>query len=202
MNSIKPIELNWLDIQCGDIIAVHSGKSLVAKGIVTHMKLWLKANGYDLDQFPHIIHHIGRVVDVWGYMNVAEAIEKGVVVHPMLTAYTVKEWKERIIVLRRKSGYGEEQLKSLSKEMQRLAMIGSPYEFGNFWRHIVYFLNAKRKWYGGGKSDEAYYCSELGAYGENFVYSGSFAHPERTNPMEVFLFEGYDIVYQCFDDSD
>jgi len=194
IHSIKPPELSFLDIQCGDVIAVHSGKSFLAKGICTHMRLWLRANGYDLDQFPHIIHHIGRIVDVWGYMHIAEAVKDGVVVQPMLEGYTVKEWKERIIVLRRKTGYSDEQLKALSREMQRLAMEGTPYEFGNFWRHIVYFLNAKRKWYGGGKSDEAFYCSELGAYGENFVYPGSFAHPERTNPMEVFLFEGYEIV--------
>ena len=194
MNSKKPPELDWLDLQIGDVLAVHSGKSLIARGICTHMKLWLKAEGYDAKEFPHIIHHIGRIVDVWGTMNVAEAIENGVVVRPLLMSYSVKEWKERIIVLRRKSGYNDEQLKALSMEMQRMAMYGTPYEFGNFWRHIVYYLNAKRKWYGGGKSDESFYCSELGAYGENFVYPNSFAYAERTNPMEVFLFESYEVI--------
>ena len=194
MESQKPKELDWLDLRVGDVLAVHSGTSFLARGICTHAKLWLKANGYDPDQFPHMFHHIARIVDVWGFMHCSEAINRGAVVLPLLDSYKLHEWKTRIIVLRRKAGYTDDQLKIMSREAQRLAMIGTPYEFGNFWRHILYFINAKRKWYGGGKSDEAVYCSELGSHLENMVYPGSFAHPERVNPMEMYLYEGYEIV--------
>lgn len=192
---MKPKELDWLDLRAGDVLAVHSGKSLIAKGIVTHMKLWLKANGYDPKSFEFIPHHIARIVDVWGTLQCAEAIEKGVVVRPLLDSYTLKEWKERVIVLRRKSGYSDDQIKAMSKEAQRLALIGTPYEFGNFWRHIVYFLNAKRKWYGGGKSDEAFYCSELGAWLEDIAYPDSFKYPHTKNPVEIYLYHNYQQIY-------
>lgn len=189
MTSLIPKELSWLDIRPGDIVAVHSGKSLIAKGIVAHMKAWLRSKGHNPKNFPVIIHHIARAVDVWGVLHIAEAVEEGVVVRPMLKAYSLDDWQRRVIILRRNEGYSDYEIQKLSKEMQRLALDGTPYEFGNFWRHLWLFVSAK--WVNNGNSDIAMYCSELGAVGENLMKPGSFPHPERTNPMEVFMADFY-----------
>lgn len=178
-------------MKAGDIILVHSGKSILARGITYYMKLYLKSLGYDPSEFAYIPHHAGTIIDVWGELHVAEAVGRGYVVQPLLKAYTPDEWDTRVEVIEPVIPYTKDQQEQISKLAIKYSLSGVPYDYFNFLFQIA--LIKTGKWLGpkGKKAENRFYCSEIAATLAEKIQPGTFSNPAATNPVDILLNEKF-----------
>lgn len=174
-------------MKAGDIILVHSGKSILAKGITYYMRRYLEKMNIDTEGMPYVPHHAGTIVDVWGELHVAEAVGRGYVVQPLLKAYSEKEWDERVEVRTPRIAYTKQQQEQISKLAVRYSLSGVPYDVFNFVFQIIYIKTGK--WIGpkGKKAENKFYCSEVTATLAETIQPGTFKNPAATNPVDIYL---------------
>jgi len=180
-------------MKAGDIILVHSGRSILARGITYYMKLYLKSKGFDPDDFNFIPHHAGTIIDVWGELHVAEAVGRGYVVQPLLKAYSLDEWEQRVEIYEPVKSYTKQQQEDISKMAIKYSLSGVPYDYLNF----IYQIGMIKfgRWFGprGQKAENRFYCSEVTATLAEKIQPGSFPNPAATNPVDILLSGVYKI---------
>lgn len=176
------------DLKCGDTLSVYGGRSFLARGITMTMKLYVKRLKIDIDPVPH---HSAKIVLHDGEMCVAESLENGPVVRPLLKAYTEKEWKNRIIVHTPKIPFSEQELKIINEKAEDLALEGTPYDHVNF---IFSFIKAFTGIWLGPKDKDAeyrFYCSEEAATLDNYARPGMHRNPAASNPVDIAINPNY-----------
>jgi len=177
--------LNKKAMKVGDIILVHSGKSLLSKGIKVFMDEELEKHNAILP-YPTPTH-AGTIVEYKNELRVAEAVKEGYVVTPLLKAYSKQEWKSRIVLMSSVYPYTAEEQKKVSEYAIEMSLHGTPYDVPNF---IFQMILVKTGLWIGPKGDKAkmkVYCSESTAMCENLIHPSVFPKPYLINPVMIAL---------------
>jgi hypothetical protein len=172
----------------GDIILVHSGKSLIARGIAMAMRIYARKIGV---YPPYDFHHAGTILNVWGKLCVGESAGRGYQVKFVADAYTQHEWEEHIVVMTPVKPYTKEEQDAISMYASNLSYKITRYEYINFVWWIAKIITGD--WFGktGTKAEKRMYCSESAAMCANHVRPGTFTEAWETSPLDVYLNNNY-----------
>jgi len=173
---------NIANLEIGDILGVHSGKSFIARGITSEMKHFCKKFNIP---YKKIYHHNARVVDLWGKIWICEANKPGVQTLRPLEAYGKEDWENRIDIFKPIIPYTEKQKRLISEYSVNFSNKQTRYDFFNFVFHMIY--NRTGVWVGpkGKRAENRMHCSELVATVENYIDPLAFDNPAGANPMVV-----------------
>lgn len=172
-------------IKVGDIACIRDGTSIVARGIRHYMKKYKKK--LNINNIPNY-HHNGIIVDVWGRLNIAEAVGKGFKIHPLDEAYGSFE---RIDIITPNKPLTEQEQRDISKKAEFYSLRITRYDYFNFIFQI--WLIKTGKWIGpkGQKAENRFYCSEAVATIYNYIRPGTFKLPAATNPIDVAINDNF-----------
>ncbi len=172
-------------VKVGDILCVRDGKSFIAKCIQYYMRIYKKKLGYDA--IPNY-HHSAIVVDIWGRLNVAEAVGKGFKIHPIEEAYP--NWN-RVDIITPNKPLSDIEKKEISRIAEHYSLKITRYDYFNFLFQI--WLIKTGKWIGprGKKAENRFYCSEAVATIYNKIRPNTFELPAATNPVDVAINENF-----------
>lgn len=175
-------------LDVGDVLLVYDGSSFVAKGIQFFMRKYRrKKKIITLKNY----HHSANVIEIWGYLHIAEAIGKGYAVNKPLKAYSLNSWKTRVHILTPIKPYKESEKRELSEAATGYSLKLTRYDYFNFLFQIWLIMTGK--WIGpkGKKAENRFYCSEATATLANIIRPGTFKLPAATNPIDVAINEHY-----------
>lgn len=173
-------------MKTGDVIVVHSGKSIVPKAIASIMRKYIKKNKYNCKPY----HHAGTIVKLDGYFYVAEANKPGFQITRIDDAYNSKSWAERIDIRTPIKPYSDQEQYRLTQAALNYSMKVTRYDYMNFIWWLYYFITGL--WIG--KNNNRLYCSEAVAELANKIRPGTFKNPQRTNPVDVAVNENYKLL--------
>lgn len=175
--------MNKIDLlQEGDTILVRDGKTFVPKGIIMFMRRYKRQN--NIIDCPDY-HHAGTIIEVDGVLHVAEANIKGYQIQPLLQAYSLNTWNNRIDIFRPNVPYTDAEKKAISIDAINYSLIITRYDFLNFiwWMYFLY----TGLWIG--KDNDRLYCSEAASELINRRRPRTFKSSQRTNPVDIAINE-------------
>jgi hypothetical protein len=182
-------------MKAGDILLVHSGKSLVAKGITEFMRQYCEINGY---QYSRLYHHAAIVIEYQHELMIAEAVGRGWVVHSIKDAYTETDYQTRVDIFRPEAIWTKNELKRIADIALDYSLKITRYDYANFLFQMIMIRTGI--WLGkkGAKAEGRLYCSEGVATIINKVRPYMCEEPWRYNPMDLYLEPGIKMVARGF----
>jgi hypothetical protein len=168
------------DFRPGDVLLFrHTG--FLPKVIRFFMKLYSKRKNVEQDIY---YNHVAVIVNLWGELWVADAVEKGVQVEDSLDRYMDKSSVKHLTWVKPLS---KEEQEDFSKVAISYAMKVTRYDFLNFWDQARYILTGEWKGKTGKDSKERVYCSKFAAICMDEVRGSFNGVTWDKNPLDIEL---------------
>lgn len=175
----------------GDII-LYGNHTFVSKCIQFFMKILRKKKGLPVPK-GIIASHAGTLINMWGQLYIAEALENGIVVRPFVEAY--KNKMDKVKILSPKKAYSIPEQERISKVAAEDSLKPHRYDFFGLWFQLKLVLTGK--WTGptGDKADRRLYCTEAVANWANRVRPNTFSNEESVGPFDIEFNKYYQVIY-------
>lgn len=175
----------------GDIVLLGT-KNWLSKIIQFFMRIQRKKQGLPVPT-GIIASHAGTLINMWGQLYIAEALEQGIVVSPFEDRYRFK-W-DYIKILTPKKPYTVSEQDKVSKAAAEDSLKPHRYDFFGLLFQAKMILTGK--WTGptGDKADRRYYCTEAVANWANKVRPNTFSKEEAAGPLDIEFNKYYVTIY-------
>ena len=196
--SAKPFKLfkplTWVSQAIGWFMKIYLKKTDTTRLFKAYLNRW----GVDMHFIPT---HSAMVYNSWGMPYVSEALKEGATCHPFVKAYSPEDY-DRIVVLRPKEEYSDEEIRALGRRCQAYSLIPHKYDDISLLLHIIKIYTGS--WIGkkGAPAKKRIYCVELTADEANDIRLHTFPEPSGLNPVEMMMNEKYrPIPFSLFEES-